>query len=413
MLKKISVDDVKLGMHIEEMCGGWMDHPFWKSSFEVKDSKILHMLHRSAVREVWINTRKGIDVAPEVNTASEDIENLKVEETLLLASKTQSHTENHQISLHDEIDRARIIHAKAKKEVISMFQNARMGRMLNLENVESLVDEINQSMLRNDSALLSLLRIKNKDDYTYLHSISVCALMLSLGRKLGLEGASLNEAGMAGLLHDIGKSLIPENILNKPSHLSDCEFEVMKEHPQLGWNILSQSSEISEITLDVCLHHHERLDGSGYPKQLSGDTISLFSRMAAICDVYDAITADRCYKKAWEPAIAIRKMAEWKDGNYDVLIFHAFIKTIGIYPVGSLVTLNSGRLGIVIEQTPKSLLTPRITVFYSTRSSEYIHPEIVDLSKSQDGIFNIESTSDWPFSTDFLQRMLEINPHPD
>ena len=158
------------------------------------------------------------------------------------------------------------------------------------------------------------------------------------------------------------------------------------------------------------MHHHERLDGTGYPEKLSGDEISLFARMGAICDVYDAITSVRCYKAGWEPAEAIRKMAEWKDGNYDEMVFHAFIKTVGIYPVGSLVRLKSGRLGVVSEQSVRSLLTPKLTVFYSTRSQALLQPESVDLSISADKIVCIESAEKCGFAPDMLMRMAQFSP---
>ena len=257
------------------------------------------------------------------------------------------------------------------------------------------MDEINLSMERNSNALLSLIRLKTADEYTYLHSVAVCVLMVALGKQFGLRGEELKEVGVAGLLHDIGKMAVPGDILNKPGKLTDEEFEIVKSHPRRGWEILKSVYHTGEPALDVCLHHHERMDGKGYPEKLSADTLTLHARMGAVCDVYDAITSDRCYKKGWEPAEAIKKMASWKDGHFDETVFRAFVKTVGIYPNGTLVKLKSGRLGVVLEQSEKSLMTPLIRVFFSIRADGYIPVEMIDMSKSADTIVSAENPEQW------------------
>jgi putative nucleotidyltransferase with HDIG domain len=272
-----------------------------------------------------------------------------------------------------------------------------MGNAIKVSDAAPLVEEINQSITRNPEAFLNLARLKTKDDYTYMHSIAVCALMIALGKQLGLTGEELKEVGLAGLLHDVGKMMIDEAVLNKPGKLTDEEFNIIKEHPPKGWELLKDSPEITAVALDVCLHHHERMDGTGYPDKISGEKLSLFSRMAAVCDVYDALTSNRCYKNGWEPAETIRKMAEWRNGHFDERIFQAFVKTIGIYPSGTLGRLKSGRLAIVIEQTEKNLLTPIVKSFFSTKSNEPFLPELIDLSKSQESIVSAEDPLKWGF----------------
>ena len=243
-----------------------------------------------------------------------------------------------------------------------------------------LVEEITQSVLRNPGALINLALLKTADDYTYMHSVAVCALMASLARQLGLNEQEIREAGMAGLLHDLGKAVMPMQILNKPGKLTDDEFRTIKNHPVEGHRILLEGKSASDIVLDVCLHHHEKIDGSGYPNKLAGDQISLYAKMGAVCDVYDAITSNRPYRKGWDPAESIQKMSQWCTGHFDEHVFQAFVKSVGIYPVGSLVKLGSGRLAVVLEQSEKSLLAPRIKVFFSTKSQTYIVPEVLDLS---------------------------------
>lgn len=394
MLKKIKVPDVRLGMYLQEICASWMDHPFWRKSFQLEEPADLKTLQTCGVTDVWIDTEKGLDVAAGAAVSSEQDEEQKIESELEQIASEPTH-EVHRVSLHDEVDRARKIHAKAREAVVSMFGEARLGRAVDVAGAGELVDEINQSITRNSSALLSLARLKNKDDYTYLHSVAVCALMVALGRQLGLKGEQLRDVGMAGLLHDVGKMLIPEEVLNKPGRLTDEEFEQVKQHPVKGWELLKASQNVCAIAQEVCLHHHEKVDGSGYPDHLSGEALTLVSRMGAVCDVYDALTSNRCYKSGWEPGEALRKMAEWRNGHFDEAVFHAFVKTVGIYPTNTVVKLKSGRLAVVLEQSDKSLLTPVVKVFFSTRSNTRITPELVDLAKSPDSIAGMEDSTPW------------------
>ena len=373
-----------------------MDHPFWKKSFLLESSEDLNTLQTCGIQEVWIDTAMGIDVESDVVAISAEEHQQKITEELqrMAASTPQVIAK---ISIQQELETARKLQAKSKAAVTSMFNEVRMGNAIKVSEAAPLVEEISQSITRNPEAFLNLARLKTKDDYTYMHSVAVCALMIALGKQLGLNSADLKEVGLAGLLHDVGKLLIPADILNTPGKLTDEEFEIIKGHPMKGWELLHGSPDITATALDVCLHHHERVDGKGYPDNLSGDKLTLFARMGAVCDVYDALTSNRCYKNGWEPADTIRKMAEWKDGHFDERVFQAFVKTIGIYPSGTLVRLKSGRLAIVLEQTEKSLLMPIVKVFFSTKSNEPILPEMIDLSRSQESIASAEDPIKWGF----------------
>jgi len=281
--------------------------------------------------------------------------------------------------MKDELVAARQICATAKAAVVQMFSHVRMGRALELENVSALVEDISNSIARHPDAFISLARLKSLDDYTYMHSVAVCALMIALGNQLGLPETLIQKAGLAGLLHDIGKMAIPSAILNKPGRLSSEELQRVRTHPTEGEKTLLATSQMCEIVVDVCLHHHERVDGKGYPHQLAGEQISLFSRMAAVCDVYDAITSDRSYNEGWDPAVAIQQMSTW-EGHFDDEVFQAFLKSVGIYPVGSIVQLKSGGIGVVTEQHSHSLLTPKVKLFFLPVLNIYITPRTVDLS---------------------------------
>ncbi len=394
MLKKISVDSLRVGMHLHEMCGPWMDHPFWRTKFVITDPDDIRRVAESGIREVWIDVAKGLDVVVEETPVE-----VAVAVEVVAAEVTVDDGSSKKTSMAEELKRAARICATGKEAVVSMFQEVRMGKAISAEAAGALVEEISSSVIRNPGALISLSRLKTADDYTYMHSVAVCALMVAVGRQLGLDEAEIREVGMAGLLHDLGKALMPLEVLNKPGKLTDEEFRIIKSHPVEGHRLLVEGGSVGEIPLDVCLHHHEKVDGSGYPDRLKDEQISLFAKMGAVCDVYDAITSNRPYKAGWDPAESIRKMTEWRQGHFDERVFQAFVKSIGIYPVGSLVRLHSGRLGVVVDQTEKSLLTPKVKVFFSTKSNLRIPPAVLDLSSpaARDRIVSIEESAKWNF----------------
>ncbi|MDP1657456.1 MAG: HD-GYP domain-containing protein [Hylemonella sp.] len=398
MLKRIRVEQVVLGMHIQEFCGSWMEHPFWRANFVITDPNDIQRILSSSVKEVWIDASKGRDVPAEAAAVSEVESEVQVEAALKQASLGARQTMS--VPLNVEIEHAARICIQSKQAVFSMFQEARMGKTVDAEGAQRLVDEISESLARNASALISLARLKTADDYTYMHSVAVCAMMIALARQLGLDEAQTRSLGLAGLLHDLGKATMPMEVLNKPGKLTDAEFSIIKSHPKEGHRLLQQVGKLDPVVLDVCLHHHEKTDGSGYPKGLKDDEISLFAKMGAVCDVYDAITSNRPYKSGWDPAESLRKMAEWVNGHFDPTVFRAFVKSVGIYPIGSLVRLASGRIGVVVEQTSKSLTTPCVKVFFSTKSNLRIPPEIIDLSRPgcPDKIVNREDPEQWRFS---------------
>ncbi len=396
MLKKIAVEHLTLGMHIHEFCGSWMDHPFWRTKFVLEDPEDLRQIKLCGIKEMWIDVQKGRDIDSVAGTSEQEVE-AQIDATLEQIASPKE--EVPRVSMAEEVQRAAKICATSKEAVVSMFQEARMGNAIDHEAAGALVDEISSSVLRNPGALISLARLKTADDYTYMHSVAVCALMVALARQLDLDEPSTRAAGMAGLLHDLGKAVLPMEVLNKPGKLTDEEFRIVKSHPVEGHRMLVEGGAVGEIPLDVCLHHHEKVDGSGYPKGLKDVEISLYAKMGAVCDVYDAITSNRPYKAGWDPAESIRKMAEWSNGHFDARIFQAFAKSIGIYPIGSLVRLASGRLGIVVDQTEKSLLMPKVRVFFSTKSNTHIPPEVVDISNPayMDKIAGREDPGKWNF----------------
>jgi putative nucleotidyltransferase with HDIG domain len=398
VLKRIALSDLRPGMYVQELCGSWMEHPFWRAQFLLDDPADLARLRATSIREVWIDTARGRDVdpaaAPALSRAQADRE---VERTLQQAAAAPPAPAR--ADLAAEIERARRVVGEARPAVISMFSHARLGRAVDVDGATALVERIRGAVRSSPTAVISVARLKQADEYTFMHSVAVSGLMIALAQQLGLSDDDTREAGLAGLLHDIGKARIDNAILNKPAALTDAEFGAMRRHPELGHAILTQSGFAQPRVLDVVLHHHERIDGNGYPDALPADRIGTFARMGAICDVYDAITSTRAYKPGWDPSEAVRKMAEWAPSHFDAQLFQAFVKTVGIYPVGSLVQMASGRLGVVIDQCGGSLLTPKVRVFYSTRSQLRIAPEVIDLSRpgTQDRIVGREDPARWQF----------------
>lgn len=400
-LKKIGVGQLRPGMFIHELCGSWMDHPFWRTKFLLDDPDDIRRIRESGITQVWIDTGAGLDT-PDAEAADEgDLEpKVAAEVDHRLAQTVGSPAVSRQVPMTEEMRRAARICASGKQAVVSMFQDVRMGKAISSEEAGAVVDEISSSVLRSPGALISLARLKMADDYTYMHSVAVSALMVALAHQLALDETTRRQLGMAGLMHDLGKAMMPMEVLNKPGKLTDEEFAIIKEHPQAGYRLLADAATVSEIVLDVALHHQEKMDGSGYPHRLKGDQVSLHARMGAVCDVYDAITSNRPYKTGWDPAEAIRKMAEWCNGHFDERIFQAFVKCIGIYPIGSLVRLASGHLGVVTEQSGESLLTPCVRIFFSVRSQSHIPPELVDLAHPavKDKIVSREDPAAWGLS---------------
>lgn len=390
MLKKISVRQAAKGMYIQKLEGSWMDHNFWRTRFLIQDDATLDQLRNCGATEVWIDISQGDDVTSGIQAAAQPVPAMPSPAPAPRPDKPQE--------FRHELKRAELIRDRAGAAVRNMFHEARMGAAIEPDSFVPVVTEIVDSVTRHGDALISLSRLKSADEYTYMHSVAVCALMVSLGRTLGLSEEDCRLAGMAGLMHDIGKAGTPLEVLNKPGSLTDDEFQVIRRHPEIGERMLRESGMTNEKVLDVVRHHHEKMNGKGYPDRLPAEGISILARMGAVCDVYDAITSNRPYKAGWDPAESLARMASWK-GQFDEDVLKAFIKSLGIYPTGSLVRLSSSRLAVVVEQNQTKITSPKVKVFFSINSGTQLRPQLLDLSQPgcTEKILGREPRENWPF----------------
>jgi len=402
MLRRVALDDVRIGMFVHAMEGSWLQHPFWRSRFLLDSEQDLRRLRDSDIPGIIIDDERG--VAPAAGTAPPPrlaagrtpvIARVSEEEFRARAAARRERPEKSR-DLDEETERARNIVSRSKRAVMKMFGEVRMGRAIGMADAAPMVEEIAASVARNPSALINVARLKSKDEYTYLHSVAVCALMINLARTLELDETLVRELGMAGLLHDLGKMAVPDPVLNKPDKLTAEEYAVVREHSQRGYDLLVRSAEAPAIAAEVVLHHHERYDGTGYPHGLKGEQISLYARMGAICDVYDAITSNRPYKDGWAPAESIARMLEM-EGHFDPKLLDAFIRSIGIYPLGTLVRLRSNRLGLVVAENKREPTRPRVKAFYAIHERCLIRPEPVRIGASlrDDAIVRREAPEHW------------------
>jgi len=410
MLKPVPIGRVKPGMWFHRLGGSGCHHAFVKRGFRL-EARDIEVLASGGIDELIIDTELGFDVEDEATAPEPDAVEPEPEPPSTAGVSGMAAAPGPTIppppaaplvpreAMNEEIHKARQLYREGKEKVISLFSDARLGRAIEPEAVMPLVEQISESVSRHPDALVSVVRLKSHDEYTYMHSVAVCALMVSLARRLGLPEDRVRDAGAAGMLHDLGKAAMPLEVLNKPGALTDDEFRVMKAHPTRGWEMLKTGGETPESVLDVVLHHHEKFDGTGYPHGLGGDGISLMARMGAVCDVYDAITSNRPYKKAWGPAESLQRMFTWK-GHFDDVVLKSFIRSVGIYPVGALVRLESDRLAVVIEQTEGALLTPRVRVFFNARKRLPVFIKDLDLAAPDcgDRIVGLESPDKWNFA---------------
>lgn len=354
-------------MYVHSFSCGWLSHPLWRSRLLISSEAELVRI-RSSNCEIVIDTDKGCDV--------ETVDPIRapVSPGFMRASG--------RFGRADQV-RATELAQRSKTVVNAMFDDCRLGKGVPTADILAIVDDIANS-LNNMAAFISVTRLQAEDDQTYLHSLAVCALMISLARELGYPPAAVRDLGMAGLLHDIGKAAISPDILHKAGPLSEAETIEMRRHPIQGHDILSAANGVPTVALEVCLHHHERMDGSGYPFGLKAESVSLAARMASICDVYEAMTSIRPHATSKSPLEAVTEM-ESADGQFDRTLLFRFAGSIGVYPAGKLVRIMGDRLAITMPHN-HNRMGPVFRIFYSTVDTRFLrHQDLILTEGLADG----------------------------
>jgi HD-GYP domain-containing protein (c-di-GMP phosphodiesterase class II) len=357
MHKRISIDQLKIGMKVEKLDRSWLATPFLRHRFTITSSEQIAQLQASGVRQLDVEAddagQDSGSIAPAMSAEAE------ISTPISPTPKPEPAT----IPFAEELPAAKQTYIAAKLVVQQAMEDVRMGRALNMEAVSEVVGSMADSILRSPDALTSLTRLKSFDEYTFFHSVNTSALALSVGKHLGYERAPLLQLGTGMLLHDIGKTLIPVEILNKPGRYEAHEFEIMKQHVLRGAEILSSTTGLTDMYLKPTLEHHERVDGTGYPHHRSKTDLSQFGLIAAIVDIYDAVTSDRCYHKGKTPHDTLQFLYQLGvQGHVDGMLVQQFVQVVGVYPVGSCVSLSTGETAIVKQFNHEAPIRPLVVL---------------------------------------------------
>lgn len=376
MIKKIKTPFVRIGMYITAFGDGSDSLNFKKPPFLLQKNSTRLRLQASNIQFILIDTDKGLDIDPEVFVEKKfELDPPPFKKNLMPLKR--------KISVQEELPTAKRVMEQAYTVMKSLMTNIQQGKPLDTGALEPLTEKIMESVFRNNNALVSLTHIKNKDDYTFMHSVSVAGLLIVLAKANNLSEEVIYQIALGGLLHDIGKMRTPDKILNKPEALTKEEFAIIRNHVKDAEPLIKDHLNLSGNTLDVVFQHHEKIDGTGYPYGLLGNQISEIGKMSAIADVYNALTSSRVYKCAWEPAFALKKMLTLANKHLDKSQLFNLIYCLGVYPVGSFVEMESGRIGIVIDQHDYDITKPLVKLFYNNKR-EYTQVKTVDLSQEKD-----------------------------
>lgn len=377
MIKRIPVSALRVGMYITDLNNDWIPHNTQRKRGVIKQEDTVEKIRRLGVDYVYVDVSKGIDSQDSEPAHEVDQRN----ETALQKAAELSPGVFRQVSVAEEMGLAQQVHTQAQSLVGNLMKSVKIGGAIDIAPIHQLADELQQSVFRNANALSCLGRIREKDNYLLEHSVNLSVLMSLFGRYRKLSPDALHQTIVGALLHDIGKILTPDEVLHKAGPLSPEEFEVMKAHARHSRDILKATEGIGELAIITAAEHHERMDGSGYPEGLKGDEISIYGRMVAITDVYDAITADRVYHQGMTPTQGLKKLLEWSGTHLDQALVYEFIRCIGVYPVGSLVLLESGKLGVVTEANDDDQRLPVVRVMHHSRLDMPIPIETLDLAR--------------------------------
>lgn len=371
---KVYAGELGIGMFVSELDRPWLESPFLLQGFELKTEADVRAV-QDVCKYVYVDrlrsrtvTQAPAPAAPRPSARPANFLSASAKESKGVAPFQQ------------ELGKAAEVQHQTSSLLRTFIDDIRFGHSIDLQVAKSAVSECVSSILRNPDALMFLAQIKNRDEYTSQHSFNVCVYAIRLGRQLGMEARELENLGVCGLLHDMGKVQIPLEILNKEGRLNDEEFNVMKQHARFGRDILMSGRSVFSGTVDTAYGHHENMDGTGYPRGLEGHQVNLFTKVVSVVDKYDAITSHRVYQKGRTHLEALGILNQLSQGKIDPHLNAAFIACLGIYPVGSLVELTSGEVAVVLEQHPAERLRP-IVLMVLGPDKRPIKERLADLSE--------------------------------
>jgi putative nucleotidyltransferase with HDIG domain len=379
MKKKIPVEELKVGMYVSELDRPHLT-PVEFRGFRVRSRNQIDKLKRYC-RNVYIeilpdppyssSQRPAAGKWPPSRTFTTEQQRRLEFEMLKLGATPGEGSQKYQdrTTIDQEINTIRPAYEAARALMRETMPAIRQGADIDMAAVKKVVIPLVASAVRNADALACFAQLRRRFDYNALHSVRVCLLALAFGRHLGIAVADLITLGMGALVHDIGKMSVPDEILNKPGSLTEQEFEIAKKHVQAGVQLLRRSTGIPALALDVARYHHERYDGSGYP----------------IIDCYDALTSDRAYASAISGHAALQKIYEWRERLFDKQLVEQFIQCMGIYPIGSVVELNSGDVGVVVSVNRVRRLKPRVRLVLRPDRTAYRPTKTVNLLQAEEG----------------------------
>ncbi len=381
-IKKIAVSELEVGMYITEANNAWVPDQNFRRQGLITKQAVIEQIKKLGVSSVYIDPNKGKDAAG-TSKSEIDANNRQILDKI---KNTPYQAPAANVALAEELDVAKEIQIEATALIGRVMTDVKMGRVIDITPVANMGSSMVQSLINNQNALACVTRLREKDRYLMEHSFNVSVLMGILGSAMGYSGDVLHEMVTGALLHDIGKIQVSDDVLHKPGQLTPEEWGEMKNHVTYGEEVLRETPGITDIMLDICAQHHERLDGSGYPRGLVEAELPIHSRMSSVVDVYDAITAERVYHKGMAPTTALRKLLEWSgDKHLDRDVVYRFIQAMGVYPIGSVVELDNRKLAIVKEPNEAHQDKPIVLVVYDLRINRYDNKHVIDLGDARCG----------------------------
>ncbi len=400
-LSRIPVSELKLGMFVAELDRPWLETPFLIQGFTIRSraeirklSEYCRFVYVDSGGRMWAgkqNPFKDPFKTPKRGVSSQ--EGLLIEERRkrqsgpefnLLETINKREPHHSSVSVYEEHPRARQTYDSAKQSVKGILKQIRVANLVDSKAARETVSHCVKSVLRNSDALMWMTRIKDVNEYTAEHCLNVSILAIAFGRHLRLPETELEKLGLCGLLHDVGKLKVPDEVLEKPERLSPEEFEVMKSHTTLGAEMLKKSPGVFQYVIDAAYNHHEQIDGKGYPRQLMASELTDYTRILSIVDAFDAMTSDRCYATSRSNLDALKEVYKHRGKQFDDALALEFISVVGPYPPGTIVELKNGCIGIVLQSKAKKRHLPAVELVRDSNGQD-IEPRVVNLLHIESG----------------------------